>query len=358
MKKFLPIIMIATLALSGCVTTGKYNLKVEEAMRFQSEILTLRKNLFECVETLKQTAAERDSLASVKNEMEIALYGLKQNISDLEASSTDLRNTLSSTQSQKDSLIASLSNTRQNLESDLVDLKQEVMRLENQRDQLTARLQDLEARNQSILDEKQELETKLAGLEPQVDKLNQENQLLKDQLNKISAEKAITIENLKNAQNELINSLQKEIQQGQIEITQLQDKLSVNIIDKIMFQSGQAEVSPEGEAVLARVGPVLKKLGKQQIRIEGHTDNVRIGRDLRSTYFSNWELSTARATNVVHYLIDKMDIDPGKISATGYSQFRPLVSNRTSDERAKNRRIEIVVVPVDVDRVIARETNE
>lgn len=200
----------------------------------------------------------------------------------------------------------------------------------------------------------QKIGEKAKQLEEQNAQLLEEKQRMQSDVSQLSAEKEAAIANLKKAQDKLIQSLQSEIQKGQIQITQLQDKLSVNIVDQILFESGKAEVSPKGQAVLARVAPILNTLTDHQIQIEGHTDNVRIGKELHAVFPSNWELSTARATNVVRYLIDKANGNPEIISATGYSQYRPIMSNNTSEGRSKNRRIEIVILRMDVERVIKK----
>ncbi len=84
--------------------------------------------------------------------------------------------------------------------------------------------------------------------------------------------------------------------------------------------------------------------------MEGHTDNVPIGSRLAERFPSNWELSTARATTVARYLQDK-GIDPKLLSACGYSEFRPVSPNDTDENKAKNRRIEIALIPKDADRI-------
>lgn len=96
--------------------------------------------------------------------------------------------------------------------------------------------------------------------------------------------------------------MKEEIEQGQIKITKLVDRLSVSMVDKILFPSGRAEITPEGLKVLERVGNILKNTKDKVIRVEGHTDNIPISGKLQKVYPTNWELSSARATNVVCFL--------------------------------------------------------
>lgn len=106
------------------------------------------------------------------------------------------------------------------------------------------------------------------------------------------------------------------------------------------FDSGSEEIKPEGKVLLNAIATGLAK-ADNHIRVEGHTDNVPI-KNLR--FPSNWELSTARATAVIAHLITKFGLTPNRISAAGYGEFHPVMSNQTPEGRARNRRIDIVVL--------------
>ena len=159
--------------------------------------------------------------------------------------------------------------------------------------------------------------------------------------------KEAEINKLKGTYDQLVGNLKDQINAGQIQITQLAGRLSVNMVDKILFNSGEANVKPEGEKVLLQVGAALKNVQDKAIRVEGHTDNVPIAGSLKDRFASNWELSTARATAVVRYLQDKSGIAPDHLIAAGYGEFRPVAPNATPEGRAQNRRIEIALVPVE-----------
>lgn len=163
----------------------------------------------------------------------------------------------------------------------------------------------------------------------------------------VSKEKADELARLKKAQDEMLKSLQKEVEKGEVTINRLADRLSVQILDKILFASGEAAISAKGRGVLTRVGKVLADArGKDKvIRIEGHTDNVPIGESLREKFPTNWELSTARATNVVRLLIESSKIPPGALEAAGLGEHHPVAGNDTPEGRRQNRRIEIILYP-------------
>lgn len=163
----------------------------------------------------------------------------------------------------------------------------------------------------------------------------------------VSKEKAGELARLKKAQDEMLKSLQKEVEKGEVTVNRLADRLSVQILDKILFASGEAAISAKGRDVLARVGKVLADArGKDKvIRIEGHTDNVPIGESLREKFPTNWELSTARATNVVRLLIESSKIPPDALEAAGLGEHHPVAGNDTPEGRRQNRRIEIILYP-------------
>jgi chemotaxis protein MotB len=139
--------------------------------------------------------------------------------------------------------------------------------------------------------------------------------------------------------------MKNEIEQGQIKITQMADRLSVSMVDKILFPSGEADIMPDGLKVLQRVGKVLKTTRGKIIRVEGHTDNVPISPRLIKQFPTNWELSTTRATNVVRFLQDKVGIEAKRLQAVGLSEYQPVASNATPAGRSQNRRIEIGLLP-------------
>lgn len=120
--------------------------------------------------------------------------------------------------------------------------------------------------------------------------------------------------------------------------------LVIHIMESALFKLGSAELTDKARETLDIVAEHLKSV-PNHIRIEGHTDNRPIN---TVRYPSNWELSSARATEVVRYLIESHRIKPNEISALGYGEFRPLVANTTDENRAKNRRVDIVVMTMEI----------
>lgn len=134
----------------------------------------------------------------------------------------------------------------------------------------------------------------------------------------------------------------------QVEIRQVGDQLKLTLdglVNQLEYESGQFTVKPEGLAILDQVSELLKTMTDKHIRIEGHTDNVEIGPKLKPLFPTNKELSQARATHVLRYLTEVGGLDRANISATGYADTKPVAGNDAEETRAKNRRIEIVLVP-------------
>ena len=129
-----------------------------------------------------------------------------------------------------------------------------------------------------------------------------------------------------------------------VTISQLQGKLTVNILDRILFDTGEAVLQPGGEAVLQKIASLLAQHPELKIHVIGHTDNVPIRASARNKIASNWELSTARALAAVRFLTETAGVDPRRLGAVGYGEFRPLASNATPEGRAKNRRIAITIL--------------
>lgn len=151
------------------------------------------------------------------------------------------------------------------------------------------------------------------------------------------------VDELSQAQKTLEDRLAQEIQDKQVKLERLEKGLVITVVGDLLFDSGKATVRPEAYSVLDKVSKVLNEnVPDFNVGIEGHTDNVPIK---HSTWKSNWELSSARALSVLHYLVNKENVDPARLSAIGYGEYRSVASNDSKSGRQQNRRVEIVIVP-------------
>lgn len=183
------------------------------------------------------------------------------------------------------------------------------------------------------------LETENAALEATVRKLKEDAASLQ----KMKEEK---VREVSSTYEKLLLNMKNEISQGQVTISELKGKLTVNMEAAILFDTGRADVKDDGLEILSKMVETLKGVKDKAIRIEGHTDNVQITGALARQFPTNWELSAARATNVVKYL-QQQGIDPASLSAAAFAEYRPVADNGDKDGRAKNRRIEITLVARD-----------
>jgi len=145
----------------------------------------------------------------------------------------------------------------------------------------------------------------------------------------------------------LKGELDKEVSSREIAIEQVRDQFTViRVGDKVLFDTGSSQLKMRGREILGLIANTLGKFADRQVRVEGHTDNKPIvSAVIKRRYPSNWELSSARATSAVRYLIETGGLDPMQVVAVGRGEFHPIASNDSAEGRAKNRRIEIVLMP-------------
>jgi chemotaxis protein MotB len=144
---------------------------------------------------------------------------------------------------------------------------------------------------------------------------------------------------------ELEAKMKEEIAKGDVRLSQAGGRIKVDLVDKILFDVGDASITERGAEVLSRVGEVLVNVEDRKIQVSGHTDNLPISERLRDRYPTNWELAAARASNVVRFLEEKAKVSGRRLAAAAYGPWEPIASNQTASGRARNRRIEIVLAP-------------
>ncbi len=202
---------------------------------------------------------------------------------------------------------------------------------------------ELETSNSRI----DEFTRRFAATDSRFTKLEQKQKHLLEQLKKTVAEKDKLEAELKRIQGELTQKLEPEIQSGNVRIKRRGRELVVDLADQILFDSGQAEVNESGQVVLDQVSQALADLQHYTIQVGGHTDSTQVVTPKTQERFpTNWELSTARATNVVRYMQEHGKIPGQRLVAAGFAEFRPTSTNNTAEGRAKNRRIELVLLPI------------
>jgi chemotaxis protein MotB len=200
------------------------------------------------------------------------------------------------------------------------------------------------------------LKADLESSQSVVKSLQQENAELRQQLEGLSQQLVQATVAVEQSQEELDNEfsrlkeeLDKEVTSREIAIEQVKDRFTViRVGDKILFDTGSSQLKQGGQQVLGLIANTLRKFTDRQVRVEGHTDDLPIvSSRTKRRYPTNWELSSARATSAVRYLIENGGLDPTRIIAVGLGEYHPIADNDSNQGRAKNRRIEIVLMPTE-----------
>ena len=303
---------------------------------------------------------DKQQLASGTATAQTEIVRLQQRAAELEAESARVAKEREQLRQEQSRLSASLDQERQRLKVEAEEkarLAREHERLQQEQSQLSASLEEERKRLLAETEEKARLQQEQSQLSASLDEERKRLKAEAEEKARLEQERAAKedeIHRLTKTQEELSQSLKDEIAKGNIKIQQVRDRLTINMVDRVLFDSGRADIKPAGVKVLKQVGDVLNKITDKQIRIEGHTDNVPISTKLQDKFKTNWELSTTRATTVVRFLIDQGGVQPQSLSAVGYADTHPIESNDSEQGRSSNRRIEIVLYPKDLSQIAAQ----
>ena len=328
------LLCLSLLVICSCVSKKDYLLKVDESKKLSME--------------LEELKSDHTMLEEQKEACDTHVIALKQEKSDLEKMRTQLQLKILSLEKENarvkgdnlelEKILKAKSDT---LSKNIVDLRDRIADLKKNNSLLKAENKDL---SQNV----ETLQKDVSNFRNQIVALREKIEVLQSKTKDLERQREEEVLAMKGTYENLLENMKSEIDKGKITITQLRGKLKVNMLDEILFDSGETTIKPQGIEVLKRVGNILLNVKDKAINIEGHTDNVPIGAELSEKYPTNWELSVARATNVARYLQEKSGINPILLSATGYGEYKPVAPNETEEGKAKNRRIEIVLVPKEV----------
>ena len=215
-------------------------------------------------------------------------------------------------------------------EQQLASLEKEFRDLSIRAERSSLSLESLDSERIELLEEIEDLRQSLEAARSDFETQRQ-----------IRVEQESEILDLRGTYGRLVEELEAEVAAGQIAIHNLRGQLQVRALDQILFGSGSTEIQPQGREVLSKVAHEVAKIPGHRVVVEGHTDDIPIG---NQCFPSNWELSCARASSVVRFLIQQ-GLPPDRISASGAGAYSPIATNTDEAGRASNRRIEIVLVP-------------
>ena len=343
----LSIIFVAA-SISGIIFYRQSNVKDQELTDAKENLLSLKQSEQDFKVQLQH---KDDFIGKLQSQLETSqaqILSLQDQIKQLmsledcqEIKNTDLNNA-----SQR---IEQLENEIKLKDQELVDSNKNLLSLEQSEQDLETRLQqkdDFIGKLQSQLETSQ---TQILSLQDHTKQQTTEFTDLKEQFQDTWEQKGnieIKVEELQSTYDALINKLHKNIKNQEAVIREFEKKLYVTFIDRVLFGFGKASITPEGKKILKSVGDILKNLEDRKIRVIGHTDNIPIGSKYQFKFPTNWELSSARAAAVTRFFQNESGLDPENMECVGRSYYQPVTSNKTSVGRAKNRRVEIIIVPI------------
>ena len=280
--------LLAIFLASACVSSGTYNHKVAELTKARADDAAAAK-------------AREDSLQDQLDKTKKSYVELQTKLTDNQAALEKANGEKNDLQKHLDDDTQLVSTLKQRLEK----LGQNVDGLVKERAQLTQAMADTAARLEELRKQKAAADARAATYRG------------------------------------LIAKLRSMIDSGQLQVITRNGRMIIALPNDILFDSGRTEIKSDGKAALAKVAQVLASVPDREFLVAGHTDNVPIKTDL---FPSNWELSTRRAVEVVHFLVSQ-GMNPKVLAAAGYGEFDPVATNDTPEHRARNRRIEIVLQP-------------
>lgn len=327
--------LAAGMLFASCVSSSTLEMKVDELGETRQKLEELRDEHSKLKRKEASVRRERDDL-----EKDLIRTVKEKEILELKGEELDKRLTASREE------VLDLEKKISTLRAELKDSRGS---LSSQIDELISRAGRLQKENAELLERLDQQTERLAESERKASELGmaveEQDKVIRD-LDVRLKEKQQKLSSLAKTHESLVGELKEEIRQGQIEVASIRDRLTVKLVDKILFSSGSATINEQGAKVIGRVAKILKGVEDRQIMVEGHTDNVAISQRLAEKYPSNWELSAARAIEVVKHL-QKAGLDPARLSAAGRGEHLPVSPNDTPEQRAKNRRIEIVLLPLE-----------
>jgi len=320
---------LAVLILAGCATTAEIEASKAEAEKARAAAIKVAQSF---ANYKKESAEEADKLkqelAASKTQLETARAERDRTAADAEA----LHKEMDQLQRASSEEIAALKTERAAVAAQLDTARADTGRAYEELDAVRRKLQAKEQEASPVI-----VTTTLVpppGVEEKLRSL--ENEVVKN------TEERLRLERRKDELEQLLEAAR----QAEAEAASKPAvPVRFRIVDRLLFDSGEVELRAGGCKLLKPVAERLRQAADHQIRIEGHTDNKPPKPKLQSRYPSNWELSSARAANIVRCLIRDGGLPPERVSAIGYGASHPIASNDTAEGRRRNRRVEIVLFP-------------
>jgi chemotaxis protein MotB len=311
-------------------SSGEYNATYNEKVAAELELKTVR----------RQFTNERANLEARIKDLEKNIDELNSKISLLEKGRADDNKAFEARIKELENVRDILQKKGGDREKQLIEENRDLQKKsKEENERLRSELQkERESKIAELAKQKAEYEKKISEFNARLAAMSNELSEIK----KLSESQKRELDRMSSQAGELEKQLEQEIKKGEIRLKRLHEKLIINIDDKISFDSGQADLKKGVLNALEKIAVILSNYPENTIMVEGHTDNVPIS---TKRFRDNWALSTERALAVLNYLLRNTKLDPVRFAAAGYGEYQPIVSNDTTENKALNRRVDIVVMP-------------
>lgn len=335
MKRYLPLLLVLALTACAGAQLEKQKKEIEDLQTKAGSMYTELRGKADEIAALQSAKAELETRivelegrAAAAESRAATLSKSNKSLSDAIGASKDaLGEKLNAAVSEKDELARKLSDTlKEKLALDRLKTVLHSAREKAGRD--LARLKE----------EREALMLKLSGAESSLQKSDAETRAA-------AAARAAALLKTREEMGAVADAVLKEMQAGKALLEQNGDAFSVTVDAGALFEDGDDKLTDEGAALLGRLGGALKPLPSKTLRVEAHSDNAPFKKGLLGGYRGHWELTAARATATARWLHEHAGLDPARLSAAGFGEFRPAKPNDTPEGRAANRRLVIFVSP-------------
>lgn len=322
--------LCGTLSADVFYTAKEYKTVYNEKVALEIELKSLN----------QQYLNEKANLNKKVKDLEIEIESLKKEIESLKNKNASEKESFSSRIEELQKMVELLKSKGSETEKNLIETNRLLQKkCDDEMEKLKAGFDEERSR---LLNEisslKKSYEDKINNLKSEIENLNSEIADLK----KLNEKQRAELARMESQANELEKQLEDEIKKGDIRLKKSRNRLIINIDDRISFDSGKSELKKEVRPALKKIREILSQYPEYNIIVEGHTDDVPIK---TKQFRDNWQLSTERALAVLDYILEDKNLKQERFSATGCGQYRPVVPNDSRENRALNRRVDIIVVP-------------
>lgn len=353
--------VVSILILFGCATVGpatqrqgpdlqnEYELAkaaVEEARQWEAP--KYRPDQFQAaVDRLEEVRRNQDRMVPEKAVAEYRQVQILANKATIDS--------LLDQMDEQDARIARLEETKKRQLARIEKLRDRVQSIENRSqkkqeelDRARVSSRKLQEKVNRMEEEQTQLEESRQELRNQVEQQQKQLQKQREEIRSVRSrleERSKQVQELKTEREKIAEEFREKLDKATVR--QDERGVVVNIQEKVLFDLGKAEVKPRARQTLGSVASVLQNYPDREIHVEGHTDTLPIS---TRRFPSNWELSAQRALNVLKFLTERHGLSRDRIAAVAYGEYRPLVPNTSPENRRRNRRVEIVLLPPDLPK--------